>query len=487
MFSFLKKALSNKILWYMATRYLTFALQFVSSLYIAEKLGPYYWGIWSFILLWINIGNMLNWGIGNSINILLVHHKTDSELCAEYCYNGFILSCLTMIPAVLFVVVERVIGIPYFAKYQVGNYIYLVLLIVCIGYLNNFFVNVFRVKNCLFAVAFSQSAFPVSCFLLMFFANGKNLLALLTGGYLAAVLVSLILFLCGRYIDWKQKINMMIMRETFLKGFFLFCYNACFLLIVLSTKTLISYYYSVEVFGYFAFAFSLANAAMLLVDSITFVAFPKMIDVLRTGTKDEIWEKIYQLHRFYLTGISGIIFLMIPCCWVLLYFIPKYAPSFKIFVVILFALGLYSVCFGYNIYMLAQNEEKKMAMLVSSALLLNIVISYLLAGVFFVPIEYCAFGVMITYLVYSLAVNSFATVRIGKRIDSHSFLFWIPLHLLIPVLISLVILFYGNNILLLSVPPVLFLLIGFKEIVQLVRQLLNVVHHPEIIDIKTKA
>ena len=81
MFSFLKKALSNKILWYMATRYLTFALQFVSSLYIAAKLGAYYWGIWSFILLWINIGNMLNWGIGNSINILLVHHKTDSE-CA---------------------------------------------------------------------------------------------------------------------------------------------------------------------------------------------------------------------------------------------------------------------------------------------------------------------------------------------------------------------------------------------------------------------
>ena len=68
----LKKILQNKILWYMASRYMVLAIQFLASIFLAVKLGAYYFGIWSFVVLLASIGSNCNWGIGNAATIMLV-------------------------------------------------------------------------------------------------------------------------------------------------------------------------------------------------------------------------------------------------------------------------------------------------------------------------------------------------------------------------------------------------------------------------------
>ena len=469
----------------MAARYLTFALQLISSLYIAQKLGNYYWGIWSFILLLANVGNMLNWGIGNSINILLVQHKTESKLSAKYCYNGFILSCLIMIPAIAFTAYERLIGIPFFAKYHVGNYSVLILLIVCIGYLNNFFVNVFRVKNRLFAIAFFQSAFPFTCFLLMFFANGEKLLTLLMIGYFSAVSLALIIFLCGKYIDWHEQIDFKIMCCIFLKGLYLFFYNACFLMIALSTKTIISYYYPVESFGCFAFAFNLANATLLLVDSFTFIAFPKMINMLRAKETHIIVDRISFLRKCYLLCISGIVYLAIPGCWILLRFLPKYQSSFESFFIIVLALTLYPLCYGYNTFLLANNQEKKMAELVGIALLTNILLTYFAAGVLQLKMEFCAIGIMVVYFFFAVSIIFYARKRLCLNNRMKIFLDLFPLYSLVPFGIAFALfLFNKTSFIYTLIPLVVFLILATREVLFLKKFLLQFLNTPDILNIK---
>ena len=49
MFKFLSTILRNKIFLYVGTRYVTYAFQFIASFYIALKLGPVGFGVWSFI------------------------------------------------------------------------------------------------------------------------------------------------------------------------------------------------------------------------------------------------------------------------------------------------------------------------------------------------------------------------------------------------------------------------------------------------------
>ena len=100
----LKSALKNKIFWYLACRYMVWGIQFLASIFLAVKLGAYYFGIWSFILLLVNIGSACNWGIGSAATILLVQNKEDQSLCSRYTFNSLLLVLLTFIPPVLIAV-----------------------------------------------------------------------------------------------------------------------------------------------------------------------------------------------------------------------------------------------------------------------------------------------------------------------------------------------------------------------------------------------
>lgn len=75
----LGKILSNKIVVYMLTRYVVYFVSFLSSLLIAGKLGPYYFGIWGFVLLLINYFHIIDFGIGNSMTVLLVQNKENPQ------------------------------------------------------------------------------------------------------------------------------------------------------------------------------------------------------------------------------------------------------------------------------------------------------------------------------------------------------------------------------------------------------------------------
>lgn len=478
-----QKVLHNKIFWYLTTRYLTFAMQLISSIYVAVKLGVYYWGIWSFILLLVNIGYQLNWGIGPSITILMVQHKNEEQLCRKYIYNAFILVLFGMLPAILFTFYERLFGIPFFEKYHLGSMVYGVLLVMCLYHLNILLMNICRARNHVFSIAFNQSVFPAACFILMFFSEEKTLMNLLLGGYVLAMLISFVVYMRYGYILFSEKIDLSLCRSIFQKGFFLFLYNACFVLIVLTTKTLISYYYSVESFGLFSFAFNLASAALLLVDNVTFIAQARMIDLLQGDDPATNLKRIELMRRCYLVCVTGIIYFAIPAFYLLIHFVPKYKDAFTSFTLIVLALDLYPICYGYNSYLMAHNKEKVMALLAGLALLLNLLITWILASCFHVPMEYCLIGIMIAYLLYAFAVNLFAEKIISSTWQWKNAMHYIPLYVFIPFVLAFSLQLIGS-IQILWIPLVVFLIFGFQSIVVFLKDMIQFINRPDVMDIK---
>jgi hypothetical protein len=69
------KILKNKVTGYIASRYLTYAIQCINSLFIAVYLEPYYLGIWGFVTLILQYMNQLNLGISHSVNAIISIHK----------------------------------------------------------------------------------------------------------------------------------------------------------------------------------------------------------------------------------------------------------------------------------------------------------------------------------------------------------------------------------------------------------------------------
>ena len=48
---------------YMLTRYVTYGMSFFVSMYAANRLGPYYYGVWGYLMLLLNYFNLINFGI----------------------------------------------------------------------------------------------------------------------------------------------------------------------------------------------------------------------------------------------------------------------------------------------------------------------------------------------------------------------------------------------------------------------------------------
>jgi O-antigen/teichoic acid export membrane protein len=91
-FGLTKKAFINPAIFYVISRYATYIIQFVNSLFIAVYLGPYYLGIWGFINLVLGYLAQINFGIPHSVNIIVSVNKEKEEYAQKVIGNG-----LTMI------------------------------------------------------------------------------------------------------------------------------------------------------------------------------------------------------------------------------------------------------------------------------------------------------------------------------------------------------------------------------------------------------
>jgi len=452
-------------------------------MYIAVKLGPYYFGIWAFINLLVAIFSNIHFGIANAINILLVQNKNDKSKCDSYISNAFILVFgLSLIPlAVLFY--DRLFPIPYFEKYHLGNLFITVVLIIILTHINTLFSNIFRVKNKIFEIAFNQSIMPILIFSIMFFISGRNLLILLTTAYLVANLLSIYIYYRAKLVNLKYSFDRKISREIVLKGFFLFIYNTCFYFIILSTKTLISYNYSVKEFGYFAFAFAIANASVLLLDSFMFLIFPKTIQIFKGSNLVHIKIKIDSFRNNYIIAIQTIIYSAMSLCFIFIQFFEQYKNSYFSLVLIMMTLMLYSNSSGYINYLLANNYEKEIAFFSFIALFINISLVLALIKIFQIDFEYCILGTMITYFIYTsvIIIFSLKTLKIKGFINIIKEV--LPINIFAPFILAL---FLGllHSVHILWIPFVFYIIMNKNKIIDVFKTLRKLIINPNLINVE---
>ena len=221
------KILKNKVVFYLASRYLTYFIQFITSLIIAAELGPYYMGIWGFILLLLNYFQQINFGIANSFNVLYVLHKDNEKECNNYIGNSLVLLVYLSILVISFFLYYQLFGISYFDKFHVDKYIIWVSMIAVMQYFVIFFLNLFRVKNQLNRVTFCQSIIVLLNFACVFFFKGEELIQWLVAGYVVGNLLCIVMALTSGSIPkinemkFSKRVQLIILK----KGLYLFLYN----------------------------------------------------------------------------------------------------------------------------------------------------------------------------------------------------------------------------------------------------------------------
>ncbi len=485
MFSLIKRISRNKIFLYMGSRYITYALQFVTSMIIAFKLGPEAFGTWSFILLIINIFNVIDFGISNSVNVLLVQDRDDSEKVGSHIMSSvFITSCISLIVFLIYKFAASGSCLSLINKYQITDYLPFILFVIITAYFNKLFAAIYRVKNRLFEIALYQSIVPVLLFVaILSFSNNTVWYLLLS--YLVGYTISILVFLFRKQISFRSKTSFQDICLVSSKGFWLFLYNGCFYLIMYTTSLFVSCNYEVEEYGKYNFAYTLAHAIVLLIDAFGFVVFPKMIDRLK-AVDSQTSDFITYVRTNYMSFIYVLVFAAMPCFYILCKFVPQYSDTSRALCISGLTLLPYANAFGLNTFLIAQNKEKNLSVISILCLAVNVLLSFLLTLCVHVAFDLVLLATLITYIVYTYLCAWLTTKYLGKR---PTFLtVWemeFPVRYFIPFVMGIIIILFGSEKLyLLFLPFIMFCILNYKDLFTVGKTLIKITNNPTVVDLK---
>ena len=481
----IESVLRNKVVFYLSSRYITYAVQFITSLVIAAELGPYYMGIWGFVLLILNYFQQFHFGIANSFNVLYVHHRDNKNECDNYIVNSLVLLVYLSLLVVAFYIYYRIFGLESFEKYHADKYVIWICVIGILQYFVQFFINLFRVKNQLNRVTFCQSIIVFLNFACIFFFRGEELIQWLIAGYVVGNIVCVVIAFISGSVPIRTNIIVSFNYQWSIikKGLFLFLYNSCFYFIIISIRTIISSNYSVEEFGMFTFSFSLAHAILLVLEALSFVIFPKVIGKLSSTIIDEVESTISMLRVSYITSAHLLIYIALPAFPLLLYFLPKYEGAITTLNLIALSILMEINTYGYLELLISRNKEKTAAALSSFALFLNCMIAFLLVFVFNVGFSYVILATMITYFVFSLLVIRMGQSLLKGSTFKHALMSIMPIRLAIPYAVALIISIISYETFML-LPLLVFLILNTKVLIQIKDIVIKLMVKPEIVDLR---
>lgn len=477
----------NKVFLYLVSRYITYALQFITSFYIALKLGPFGFGVWSFILLLINFYYIVDFGISNSINILLVQDKGNEVLCLNHILSSIIITLGLSILIILSFVIVKHGGFDFLVKYDITTYIPAILCIVIFRNFNKVFSSIYRVKNCLFELAFFQSIVPV-LLLLAIMCFPTNSLWYLVGAYMIGQSVALLLFIFRGQISFKGSISFYSINTVFFKGFWLFLYNGLFYLIMFSTSSLISAYYPVDDYGKYSFAYALAHAIFLFLEAFGYIVFPRIVQKLKGNDFNECKFVICTIRNSYLTIVYSLVYLAFPVFYLLCMIMPQYSNTLRMLCIASLTILPYVNAFGLNTFLMAQNKEKMLAIISFVSFIMNILFLFLYIQILHFPYDLVLLATLISYVLFTLLCSFFMLRFIGEPcclglVLKTAF----PMRISIPYIIALcVVLFFseGSYFWVLFIPLIVFILLNKDLLTETINMMVRLIRKPEIIDLK---
>lgn len=477
--------IKNKVFLFTASRYITYGIQFVNALLIAKYLGVFYLGVWGFITLVMQYILRLNFGISNATNTLASIHKSNKKYVSQVIGVSVTLLILLSLLILIFFIGTNYFSFDIGGKYSFIKYTPYVIATAILNHFNLFFSNIFRVYGKLIAIAFNQSILPIGILIGSFFYRGENLLNALVIISLVSSFLAFVFFIVSRPVSFKPVINWVLVKEIQIKATYLFIYNACFYLIIISTRSFVSEYYTVEQFGFFTFAFSLANSVLLLFQSMSFLIFPKLLNRFATKSNEEAVKLLNMLRDSYVTISHFSIHIIILLYPLLMSLFPEYKSTGEVFTIIALTTVIYTNSFGYQGLIMAKEKEKIISLIASLALVLNISLSYLFVFYMKLNYEYIMLSTMITYFIYIYIITKYGRSLVSQNnniIATIKDVF--PLKWMFPYGVSLLITFYDFNIKELKITPIIFFVImNYKGLIKTLDISKKIFKNPNIIDI----
>lgn len=482
MIKWLYKFFRNKIFLYLSTRYVVYGLQFVSLMLVATKMDPYEYGRWGFILMLISYFATINFGIANSVNVLMVQNKSDINKQKDIVASSIFSICLLVFGVFLIALIYSQFDYTLFTKYEIGLLFYVVCVIAAFEYINRLFSNIYRVNNRILELSIYQSSIPILIFVSVVLFSGYILFYALILSYLVSHLLSFSIFIFRKGIPFGGRVSKSGVLSILNKGLYLFLYNACFYLVLISVSFVISNYYSVEEYGLYTFSYNLGHAVLMILEAFAFLVFPKLLDRLYSDDLEIVNKTLCAIRDNYVCLSHGMMYLAMMFFPIFVSLFPKYRESLPALFITSSAVLLSTNSFGYNTLLIAKNKEKIASSISLFSLFCTISIAIIMA-MNEVPYWAVPFAMMISYLLFALLCSYASSSLLQKKKSFMSSIESImPIKLIVPFTFALIIPIYGSYFLS-FLPFCFFVLLNTKTICNVWKTIGIVYNNSSFIDI----
>ena len=362
----LKKIISNGKVVFILSKYATYAIYFIISLVIANKLGLFYFGIYGFLKLIIQYFTYSNLGVNYSSLVIMSEDankditKNSSILTSSIIITFFSLTFFYLI----FVAICNLYDIEFYNRFNIGQYVFYIFFIVLIKQINQLYINIYRVYDRLKIINWAYNIPCIGEFIILSTGNGKRLLDNIMWAMVFSNGIVFIIFLVDAKFSISNNIDIKATKKLVRRGIMLLLYNISFYFIVLVAKSHISSEFQIEDFAQYSFSYNISDAVMLLNSSVSFFIYPNLINKLSSSNStDNSLLLMREMQQYYMIAASLVIIIALIASHFLQLIVPDYVKSEYILQILLLSQLLVANSFIMTTFLVQQKKELKLIIL----------------------------------------------------------------------------------------------------------------------------
>lgn len=405
--SVMRTVSTRELFHFTAGRYLVYSLQLIRGVLIAGALGPYYLGIWGFLMLVQQYLSYSSLGLQYAVNVeLSTGSQTDDERKSLIIGGSF--ATVTVISGVLLV---AGIGIPLltpalFSKYEFTTFVFAISLLTILSNYQQLFINCFRVYGRLNLIILTEIFAAAVLLLLPLLFKQQQLLTALLIGLVLTQITTLSVFSLKSNFPFQFTLRPSL--RLIALGLPLLVYNVTFYLITDTGRIAVSALFPVEVMGYYSLANTITNATLLGLSSVAWVVFPNLLARLQYGESKEVVEStLHMMNDLYIPSVFLLVFSAILLSPILFVLLPQYEPTKSTLAILLLAQAILSISFAFNSLAIARNKQMMVAG-VSIVAIIVVAILCLVVGFLGLDFVWISLAVLVGSAVFAVAQTAVA-------------------------------------------------------------------------------
>jgi O-antigen/teichoic acid export membrane protein len=353
----------NKVLLFTANRYFSYGLQFLRGLLVARYLGIFYFGIWGFLMMIRQYLVYTSLGIEYAVNVELATDSKEFDKNQEEIIH-VALSGVVIIAGFLIIggVAIQILNLPLFIKYSFSEYAIILFTYVGLIHIRQVLTNIYRVYGKLLQIGVSEFITATLPLIVAFFFRGQALIIALLAALIVSEIISVIVLIVGAPFRLSFSLLPGRIRGLISIGVPLLVYNIGFRLKMLTGRTIISAFFSVDSMGYYSFANTMTKATLLGLKAVGWVVYPDILSKTSNSIPDKAAaDTIKKVNDLYGTAVILVVYVVIIVMPLLFLVLPEYKPVEETLGILLLSQAIESLSFGYNSAAVARKQTVQVA------------------------------------------------------------------------------------------------------------------------------